>query len=398
MTAGHLQIKNGNYYAVMNYMTTWGDRRQKWIPLGIPAKGNKKRAEEELIRLKLSYVPPKEDLLPAEISPDMLFCDYLKTWLEIIEKTVEKTTYNSYQMIVHKKIIPYFEQQRLKLNEIEARHIQSFYTYELRTVSGKTVVNEHNLIHRALKYAVKMDLIVANPADKVDRPKKEKYIADYYRADELDRLFEVTKDHPYSLLIQMTAFYGLRRGEVLGLRWDAIDFDAGTVTIRHVALETAVNGVKKIIFEDRAKTKSSLRTLPLVNDFREKLLMLKKRQEENRRLAGKCYNTDYTDYIFVDPLGNLFHPDTVTSQFKAILRQNGLREIRFHDLRHSCASLLLSRGDAMKEIQEWLGHSNISTTADIYSHLDYSTKIASAGLMDGALTIPKEEPKNGWKV
>ena len=398
MTAGHLQIKNGNYYAVMNYMTTWGDRRQKWIPLGIPAKGNKKRAEEELIRLKLSYVPPKEDLLPGEISPDMLFCDYLKTWLEIIEKTVEKTTYNSYQMIVHKKIIPYFEQQRLKLNEIEARHIQSFYTYELRTVSGKTVVNEHNLIHRALKYAVKMDLIVANPADKVDRPKKEKYIADYYRADELDRLFEVTKDHPYSLLIQMTAFYGLRRGEVLGLRWDAIDFDAGTVTIRHVALETAVNGVKKIIFEDRAKTKSSLRTLPLVNDFREKLLMLKKRQEENRRLAGKCYNTSYTDYIFVDPLGNLFHPDTVTSQFKAILRQNGLREIRFHDLRHSCASLLLSRGAAMKEIQEWLGHSNISTTADIYSHLDYSTKIASAGLMDGALTIPKEEPKNGWKV
>ena len=76
----------------------------------------------------------------------------------------------------------------------------------------------------------------------------------------------------------------------------------------------------------------------------------------------------------------------------------GLREIRFHNLRHSCASLLLSRGAAMKEIQEWLGHSNISTTADIYSHLDFSTKIASAGLMDGALTIPKEEPKDGWKV
>ena len=303
MTAGHLQVKNGRFYAVMNYMTARGERRQKWIPLGLTEKGNKKKAEEELIKLKLSYVPPKEDILPGQLSPDMFFCDYLRSWLEIIEKTVEKTTFNSYSMIVLRKVIPYFEPYKLKLSEVEARHIQSFYTHELRTVTGKTVINEHNLIHRALKYAVKMDLIKANPADKVDRPKKEKYIADYYRADELDKLFEATKDHPYSLLIQMTAFYGLRRGEVLGLRWDAVDFDANTITIRHVALETVVGGKKKIVFEDRAKTKSSLRTLPLVDDFKQKLTEHKNRQSENRRIAGSCYNTEYVDYIFVDPLG-----------------------------------------------------------------------------------------------
>ena len=398
MTAGHLQLKHGKYYAVLNYMTARGQRRQKWIPLGIPEKGNKKKAEEELMKIRLSYVPPKEDVLPGELSPNMLFCDYLNSWLEIIEKTVEKTTYNSYHMIVRNKIIPYFEAFGLKLSEVEARHIQSFYTYELRSVSGKTVINEHNLIHRALKYAVKMDLICVNPADKVDRPKKEKYIADYYRADELDRLFEVTKDHPYSLLIQMTAFYGLRRGEVLGLRWDAVDFDANTITIRHVALETKVNGVKQIIFEDRAKTKSSLRTLPLVADFRQKLLDLKEQQAENRRICGDCYNDKYEAYIFVDPLGNLFHPDTVSSQFKAILKKHGLREIRFHDLRHSCASLLLAKGAALKEIQDWLGHSDISTTADIYSHLDFSSKIASANLMDGALEIPRASGEKPWKV
>lgn len=398
MTAGHLQVKNGKFYAVLNYMTAAGQRKQKWIPLGIPEKGNKKKAEEALIKLKLEFVPPKEDALPGQLSPDMLFCNYLKNWLEIIEKTVEQTTYNSYRMIVYKKIIPYFESFGLKLSEIEARHIQSFYTYELRSVSGKTVINEHNLLHRALKYAFKMDLIPFNPADKVDRPKKEKYIADYYRADELDRLFEVTKDHPYSLLIQMTAFYGLRRGEALGLRWDAVDFEANTITIRHVALETKVDGVKQIIFEDRAKTKSSLRTLPLVDDFKSKLTVLKEQQEYNRRVCGESYNKRYIGYIFVDPLGNLFHPDTVSSQFKSILKKNGLREIRFHDLRHSCASLLLAKGAAMKEIQDWLGHSDISTTADIYSHLDFSSKVTSANLMDGALNIPKEDFEQKWKV
>ena len=198
--------------------------------------------------------------------------------------------------------------------------------------------------------------------------------------------------------IQMTAFYGLRRGEALGLRRDAVDFEENTITIRHVALETKVDGVKQIIFEDRAKTKSSLRTLPLVDDFKSKLTVLKEQQEYDRRVCGESYNKRYIGYIFVDPLGNLFHPDTVSSQFKSILKKNGLREIRFHDLRHSCASLLLAKGAAMKEIQDWLGHSDISTTADIYSHLDFSSKVTSANLMDGALNIPKEDFEQKWKV
>ena len=174
--------------------------------------------------------------------------------------------------------------------------------------------------------------------------------------------------------------------------------EGDTITIKHVALETEVDGVKQIIFEDRAKTKSSLRTLPLIPDFKVKLLELYEQQQENKRICGECYNKEYEAYIFVDPLGNIFHPDTISVQFKALLRKAGLREIRFHDLRHSCASLLLAKGAAMKEIQDWLGHSDISTTADIYSHLDFSSKVASAGLMDGALKLPKEKAAAGWKI
>lgn len=274
-------------------------------------------------------------------------------------------------------------------------HIQSFYLHELKSVSASTVIHEHANIHKALKYAVKMDLIPFNPADKVERPKKQKYIADYYRLDELEKLFEVTKDHPYSLLIQMTAFYGLRRSEALGLKWDAIDFERNTITIRHIVTEAEVDGKSVIISEDRAKTKSSLRSLPLVGHFREKLLELKEQQKENKRVCGNCYSYDYDGYIFVDAMGTIFNPNAVTENFSKILKRNGLRHIRFHDLRHSCASLLLANDVPMKQIQEWLGHSDISTTANIYSHLDYKSKITSANVMDNVLALP-DTKSQGW--
>ena len=320
---------------------------------------------------------------------------HMETWLEIIRGSVEKTTFSSYTQMVKKKIVPYFRDTGLTLGSIQAKHIQSFYLYELKSVSASTVIHEHANIHKALKYAVKMDLIPFNPADKVERPKKQKYIADYYRLDELEKLFEVTKDHPYSLLIQMTAFYGLRRSEALGLKWDAIDFERNTITIRHIVTEAEVDGKSVIISEDRAKTKSSLRSLPLVGHFREKLLELKEQQKENKRVCGNCYSYDYDGYIFVDAMGTIFNPNAVTENFRKILKRNGLRHIRFHDLRHSCASLLLANDVPMKQIQEWLGHSDISTTANIYSHLDYKSKITSANVMDNVLVLP-DTKSQGW--
>ena len=152
-----------------------------------------------------------------------------------------------------------------------------------KTVSPGTVIHYHANIHKALKYAVKMDLIPFNPADKVERPKKQRYIADYYRQEELERLLEASKDHPYSLLIQMTAFYGLRRSEALGLKWDAIDFERDTITIKHIVTNAKIDGKCEIVCADRAKTKSSLRSLPLVSNIREKLLALREQQKEDRR-------------------------------------------------------------------------------------------------------------------
>lgn len=388
MTAGHLQIKNGHYYMVLNYVDANGKRKQPWIPTGLPAKGNKKRAEQMLMEMRRNFKIPAA-AKDGELSADMLFSDYMKTWLEITRSSVATTTYTSYSNTVMKKIVPYFQEKKITLGGLQARHIQSYYLHELKTISANTVIKAHAHIHKALKYAVKMDLIPNNPADKVERPKKNRYIADYYRQDELEQLLEATKDHYLSLLIQMTVFYGLRRSEVLGLKWDAIDFQRNTITIRHIVSNAVADGKRILIREDRAKTKSSLRSLPLIADLREKLLERKAQQEENKKICGNCYNQEYDGYVFVDPMGKLYVPDEVTAHFRNLLKQKGLRRIRFHDLRHSCASLLLANGVPMKQIQEWLGHSDMGTTANIYSHLDFNSKISSANVMDGVLNLPE---------
>ena len=136
-----------------------------------------------------------------------------------------------------------------------------------------------------------------------------------------------------------------------------------------------------------------MRTLPLVPAFKEKLLSHKSQQEEYRRICGRSYDKRYLDYVCVDEMGTLISPHYLTAVFPKLLEKNGLRHIRFHDLRHSCASLLLANGVPMKQIQEWLGHSDFSITANVYAHLDYNSKLSSADAMatglKGALTAIK---------
>ena len=266
----------------------------------------------------------------------------------------------------------------------------------METLKATSVIKQHANMHKALKYAVKLDLIPGNPVDKVERPKLQKYMASYYTAQEMEKLFQAARGSRLELIIQFAAFYGLRRSEVLGLRWDGIDFEAGTLTIRHIVTSANIEGKHVLIQADRAKTKSSLRTLPLVEGFVQRLKELKEQQEYNERLCGNCYNKKYKGYLFVDEMGNLILPNAVSENFGKLLKAHGLRHIRFHDLRHSCASLLLKQGVPMKQIQEWLGHSDISTTANIYAHLDSQSKQLSAATMEKALALPEELPEKRW--
>ena len=386
MVAGHLTLKNGRYYAVLNYRNAGGQRKTKWIALGLPEKGNKRKAEAELARLRAEFEPPKE---VGDLSSDMLFADYLLEWLEIAKGRLAVATYSSYAAMIKKPVGPYFRQRNLTLRELEARHLQMFYSEMLRKVKPNTVIHYHAIIHSALKYAVKTDMLVQNVADKVDRPKKNSFQPVFLSAEEMQKMFEALRGTKLELPVLVAAFYGFRRGEVLGLKWDAIDFERGTISVIRTVTTITLDGKQTEIEQQSAKTKSSLRTLPLIGSFREYFLQVKEAQELNKQICGNCYNHEYDGFVFVDELGERMRANYLTSAFPKFLENHGLRRMRFHDLRHSCASLLLANGVPLKHIQEWLGHSDFTTTANIYAHLDYKSKITSAQAMETGLVLPE---------
>ena len=201
-------------------------------------------------------------------------------------------------------------------------------------VSANTVKHRHANIHKAFAYAYKTDLIQSNPADKVELPKIEKYSGQFYNQKQIENLIRVVKGDPIEFGVITASFYGLRRSEVLGLKWDAIDFENKTITIRHTVHEVTIDGKTRIVASDTTKTKSSYRSLPLVKPFEEILLKMKREQEENKRLCGRCYCQDYLDYIYVNQIGEIVKPGFVTAHFSAVLKANNLPHIRFHDLRH----------------------------------------------------------------
>ena len=384
MVAGHLQEKNGMFYVVLNYRDENGKRKTPWISTNLPVKGNKKRAENFMMDVRRNFVPPnvqRSEEREAMQKGDILFTDFLLKWLRVAKSTVKLTTYASYEMMATKIIIPYFQILNIKLKELTTEDIQDFYSAQLERVSANTVIHYHAVIHRALKYAVKIKTIQSNPAVNVERPRKEKFIGSFYDKKEINTLFDIIQGHPLEVAIKLAAFYGLRREEIIGLKWTAIDFENNTLTIQHTVTECNLDGKHIEVASDTAKTDSSLRTMPLVTNFREMLLAKKEKQEHYRKLCGRSYCKEYLDYIFVNEMGERWKPRYLSDGFKRILEQNGLRRIRFHDLRHTCASLLLANNVPMKKIQEWLGHSDFSTTANIYAHLDYQSKISSAEAM-----------------
>lgn len=384
MVAGHLQEKNGMFYVVLNYRDENGKRKTPWISTNLPVKGNKKRAETFMMDVRRNFVPPNVQQIEereAMQKGDILFTDFLLKWLRVAKSTVKLTTYASYEMMATRIIIPYFETLNIKLKELTTEDIQEFYSAQLERVSANTVIHYHAVIHRALKYAVKIKTIQSNPAVNVERPRKEKFIGSFYDKKEINTLFDIIQGHPLEVAIKLAAFYGLRREEIIGLKWTAIDFENNTLTIQHTVTECNLDGKHIEVASDTAKTDSSLRTMPLVTNFREMLLAKKEKQEHYRKLCGRSYCKEYLDYIFVNEMGERWKPRYLSDGFKRILEQNGLRRIRFHDLRHTCASLLLANNVPMKKIQEWLGHSDFSTTANIYAHLDFQSKISSAEAM-----------------
>ena len=385
-------------YYVLLYLKVDGKRKVKWISTKLPVSGTSERkAKRAFDEIRSQFEKEYEEQLQREEQERILeqtvphdarleFSDYMNKWLNSVRSTIATATYQSYANMLKARIIPYFEPRGIAVMDLTPQDIEDFYQKVLADgCTTNTVIHYHAIIRKALQSAVRKDTIAKNPADKVDRPKKNVYHGTFYSEEEMLELFDAVEGDPLELCVKIAAYYGLRRSEVLGLRWSAIDLERKTISISHKVIEAEVNGKFVPVGEDVLKTKSSFRTLPLIPAVEKLILAEKEKQEMYRRLFKKSYCRDYLEYICVDQCGRLLRPNYVTEHFSWIIEKYGLRKIRFHDLRHTCASLLLNSGEniTMKQIQIWLGHSTYSTTADIYAHLDHNAQQAPANTMNG---------------
>ena len=260
-TTVKLHIKKGrpNYFAIIRYRDETGKERQKWETSDIPVKGNNKRKAEKWKDEVLAEFLNEKIGLGIDISNDEYFTDFLKTWLETlrITKKIQVTTHGSYTMTLNQHILPYFAPLRLKVNEVEPKHIQAYVNYKMQTLSPNTLKKHMANISACLKSAVRQNIIPYNPAERIEEIRKVKYTgAKFLNEGEIERILEHFKGDPLETAVLLALFYGLRRREVLGLKWDAVDFEKNTIAIKH----TVVKVDKTVYRKDLTKNNSSTLT------------------------------------------------------------------------------------------------------------------------------------------
>ena len=366
---GFLTIKGGKYYAVLNRYIR-GKLKKKWICTQLPVKGNKRKAEQ-FLRNKILEYERMEGLLHTDIA----FSDFIRFWLEQKEHRIDDITLQGYSQLAETHILPYFDDYNIALKDVNWKILQEYIDIKHKSgrldgqggLSPRSLKLHKNILNQALDLAVKNGHIPNNPCQFVTIPQITPYESKYYTSDQIKKLFTVLQGDPMLPLIKITAIYGLRRSEVLGLQWSSIDLEAKTMLIRHTVVK-----VKQVVAKDKTKNISSHRIFPITDDT----ISIFRQLKEQDLLNQEIFKLDYisNDYVFTWPNGKPYSPDYISRKFSRLLKNHNMPHIRFHELRHSCASILLSMGWSLKDIQEWLGHSDIKMTANIYSHLDTTRK------------------------
>lgn len=366
---GSLQTKHGSIFVVLNTNID-GQRKQKWIKTDLTAKSGKRECEK-VLRETLSQYEHNELLITSNI----LFSEYILVWLNEAKIKVDEVTYLHYQEVVNSQILPYFKEINIKLIDVNRSVLQKYFTekFENGRIDGKgglsstTLKHHRNIINQVMNLAVKNNLLLQNPCQYVTMPKSERYNYDFYNLEEINEFLNSIKDERLYPLYFVTIAFGLRRSEVLGIKWDSIDLNNKKLTIKHTRVDSY-----KVIEKDSTKNQSSYRSYPLNEDMISLFVKLRNDERNNKKLFGNEYIK--SEYVFKMENGKPYSPNYITKQHGKILKKYGFRHIRFHDLRHSCASLLNAQGFTLKDIQEWLGHSDIQTTANTYAHLDVKRK------------------------
>lgn len=365
-----------------------GKWKQKTVPTGLEEKGNKRKAQAMVTSIieKYSYLEDMSINLAA-IPPEITLLEYLDIWLGQKKVNIEKVTYETYQYR-SQGIIRFFEKYHIgiKLRDITASTLNQFFAYqlqygkinqktkELEPLSVRSVRSQRSILYALFDQAVIDGLIKTNPllAVRVSSKKNKDFEEDmlFLTEDEAVQLLSfIAGDIRFKRLLPVAflgIYMGLRRSEILGLKWDAIDFDRQRLSVQHTVVRS-----KTVAKKDSVKTKNSFRTLTLFPAAIQCLTKVKIEQEQNRQFFGNEYQ-DAQGYVFTWEDGHMYDPNYISAQFKKATRAFGRPEITLHKLRHTCASLLINKGWDAKKLQYWLGHSDISTTLNIYAHFNKS--------------------------
>lgn len=443
-----IQTKKGRYYAVISYKNEQGKPEPKWRALGLDAiPKNRKTAKnrisniisdfkKELIeevkkeygigtlkpeQLQIEYENRNSPILHDDenigLSQErldkyrhMTFLDFIAESLREFSHHLEASTFDSWKSVFNSRMKDYFRaitlherstmmnpdvdrpiyyEQDPKLLEITQFDIEDYFQWLYDCgLKGSSIDKHYTIFNLTFARAVRKKIMkkIDNPMNDIKKPKIEPYIPDYYKPSELKILFDIVKDDIIEVPVLFAGVYGLRRSEILGLKWDAFDFDAGTFVIKHTVTKVRGCGENQIIqCKDLTKSKYGYRTYPLTPEVKEALKKQKMRIEIDKRFVYKNKYVQQTkDYVCVKENGEIIKPDHFTKRFQQLATGKALKKIRLHDLRHSVGSLLASKNINLRQIQDFLGHGSIKST-ERYSHLQYESKENSIDVLESSI-------------
>ena len=382
-----LRDRNGIYHVVVYWINPiTKEQESKSKSTGLRLKGNKKKAEEigenflQEVKEKINNVYQKDE---TEKKEKIKFLDFLEQSITNNKNSIEYTTYKSYRD--QQKIIErFFSVKNLDLENVTVADILDFYNYlsNVRKNTNNTVIHYHALLRKTFTEAYIRKLIKENIMLEIPRPKKEKYISEVFNLKEINIFLNHIKGHKFELEMNLALFYGFRRSELLGLRFSVIDFDNNTILVN---TKITSSEKEKLVPKQKMKNDSSYRIMPLLDSIKKLIIQRMERIKKDKHFFKSIYTKKWEGFVCVGENGELIKPDRVTRTFRKLINECGLKKIRLHDLRHSCATLLYEQDIQLKDIQMWLGHSDIQTTANIYSHFDYTRKEKTGKIIEKSL-------------
>lgn len=382
MTAtGHIRKRVGKNGAVSYQLTVespsgiGGKRNRNYATV----KGTKKQAEA-VLRQMISEVESQTYVRPSKITVAEWMDEWMSTYI-INSRSV--TTIDGYKNQIANYLVPalgdvYLQDLTPAMVQRWVNQLRERSPLTGKPLAPKTVRNIWLNLSTAMDRALIEDLIKKNPCQHTQLPQKEKYEADVYDQEEIEKLLEAANGTDMELPMLLEVCLGLRRGELLALKWDKIDFEHARVTICENLVE-----VNKVLYTKTPKTRSGIRTLEIPPSLLEKLREARLRYLEQKIRLGGDFHDD--GYVVCQENGKPYKPDSMGCKFRRFLKDNGLRPIRFHDLRHTNATLMLTNGISPKVAQQRLGHADFSTTMNIYSHVLESVDREAANAIDQAI-------------